>query len=205
MCTPSNTLDLRQTIRAVVAATMLTASASAQSGEPAPVSAPGEGYSVLIVQEPMPGADEAIDCFTLQIMADNRLVASEPTSGYVLAEHWSVNGKYVAVNNRRGNSGDYLWIFTLPDGRCIKRPDDAIGREWEIAALHEIAAKIKGADSDHIDRDWLTADGWTPSGELILKLQAKYSGLGTFTCTGLAEIKEGRPALKSLTMEKLED
>lgn len=195
-----DTLSFRRTIRISVFATILTASAIVQSGE----LKSEEGSSVLIIHEPMPGANKALDGFTLTIRDGKRLVASEPTSGFLLGTHWSANGKYVAVNNRRGNSGDYLWIFSFPDGRCLKRPDDEVGREWEIAALREIAVKNKGADSDHLDRDWLTADGWTPAGELIFALRAKYSGVGTFTCFGLAEIKDGRLVLKSLAMAKLE-
>ena len=37
---------------------------------------------------------------------------------------WSPEGRYVAVVNRRANSGDYLWVFSLGDGRTVKKPVD---------------------------------------------------------------------------------
>jgi len=30
----------------------------------------------------------------------------------------------VAINNRRANAGDYLWVISLRDGKPIKMPDD---------------------------------------------------------------------------------
>jgi hypothetical protein len=38
-------------------------------------------------------------------------VAKYRTEGYLIDAFWSPDGRYVAVDNRRANSADYLWVF----------------------------------------------------------------------------------------------
>jgi hypothetical protein len=59
------------------------------------------------------------------------------TIGYLLGAFWTLDERYVAVNNRRGNSGDYLWVFSLRTGQVIKGPDDIgpVGKQLDSDAL----------------------------------------------------------------------
>jgi hypothetical protein len=83
---------------------------------------PDGRYSVEIVQKPMRKADATLDFFTLVLSSKGKPVARVPSYGHLTAAFWSDDGNYVAVNNRRGNSGDYLWVFRLADGDALKRP-----------------------------------------------------------------------------------
>src|SRR5437870_8242321 len=83
---------------------------------------PNKQYSVKMILAPMPGFDPYDT--TLEVCAGERVLARHPTEGYLLDAFWSPDGKYVAVDNRRANSGDYCWVFRLSDGAALKRPDD---------------------------------------------------------------------------------
>ena len=63
--------------------------------------------------------------FTIAVRNGKQYVAKYPTEGYLIDAFWSPDGRYVAVDNRRANSGDYLWVFRLRDGHAIKMPVDA--------------------------------------------------------------------------------
>jgi hypothetical protein len=61
---------------------------------------------------------------TLRVSAGGKILAEFPTMGYLLDVLFSPDNAYVAVNNRRANAGDYLWVMSLRDGKPIKMPDD---------------------------------------------------------------------------------
>jgi len=65
-----------------------------------------------------------IDRF-LFLKKQGKIIIATKTIGYLQNVYWSPNGKYVAVNNRRGHFGDYLWVFSM-DGKIVKKPDDPI-------------------------------------------------------------------------------
>ena len=44
--------------------------------------------------------------------------------GYLLDVFYSADNRYVAINNRRANAGDYLWVISLRDGQPLKIPED---------------------------------------------------------------------------------
>jgi hypothetical protein len=73
----------------------------------------------------LPGSDPYDGFFTIAVRSGKQYVAKYRTEGYLIDAFWSPDGRYVAVDNRRANSGDYLWVFRLPDGRSIKMPVDA--------------------------------------------------------------------------------
>ncbi len=57
----------------------------------------------------------------LVISRNGKEIATKKTFGYFSGDaYWNDSGTLVAINNRRGNSGDRVWIFSLPDGKCLK-------------------------------------------------------------------------------------
>lgn len=169
----------------------------APAGPPARITSPDGSSSVRIVPMAMPNTDDPLDVFTLEISQGDKVVARAPTMGYLIAAHWSPDGRHVAVNNRRGNQGDYLWVFSLPDGAAIKRADDALGQRWLGVALAEIEDRVKEANADGLIRSWTTADGWSPTGELLLNVRARYRGPGTFDFTAPAIFRNGKLVLQT--------
>ena len=65
---------------------------------------------------------------------------------------WSADGKYVAVNKQRSSrpGGDEMFIFALPSGKVLRKPDDGLWDELEKKAwlfidekhLRETGAKV---------------------------------------------------------------
>jgi hypothetical protein len=175
-----------------------TASLRLQAQAPDKLQSPDGKYSVEIVRKALPGADQLIDFFTLVLSKREKAVTKVPTSGYLTAAHWSPNRKYVAVNNRRGNSGDYLWVFALPSGEVLKKPDDKIGEAWEKAAAQAVEKEFPAANDESFIRGWVTATGWK-EGQLQFVVRARYRiDEGTFDFTGSAD-----PANWAITSSKL--
>ena len=160
---------------AVVSASMVAAvSFLGQSDIPEKFTSPDGKYLVQMVQKAMPGSD-SLDDFTLVVALKGKIVIKVPTYGYLIAAHWSPDGKYVAVNNRRGNSGDYLWVFDLRSGKAVKQPDDKNGESWEKAAAAAVHKEWASADEDTLVRDWVTAQGWEGD-QLKVVIRSVYRG-----------------------------
>jgi hypothetical protein len=94
-------------------------------GPPEVLYSPDQRYSVRILDSALPGADPYDGFFTIAVRNGHEYIAKYPTIGYLIDAFWSPDRKYVAVDNRRANSGDYLWVFRLSDGRAIRMPVDA--------------------------------------------------------------------------------
>lgn len=146
-----------------------------QEEPPKKLDSPDGTYSVRIIEKALPGADDNIDFFTLVLSKGGKDLGKVPTFGYLISAHWSPDGKHVAVNNRRGNAGDYVWVFALPSGKALKQPDDAAGEAWEKAALTAIEKKSSGANEDSLIRSWTTATGWKEN-HLNFRVRARYKG-----------------------------
>lgn len=161
---------------------------------PARINSPDGNTAVRIQQKAMPGTDGVTDFFTLEILQEGKVVARVPTEGYLISAYWSADGRLLAVNNRRGNSGDYLWVFSLPDGACLKKADDDTGTRWFETATQAIAAKIQNAKADDVYKSWLTAGGWSANGELLLNVRIRYrgEGVGVFNFSAPAAFKNGK-------------
>lgn len=168
---------------------------AADTEPPAFIASPDGKSSVRILQQAMPGADAATDFFTLEVLVGEAVVARVPTMGYLLSAHWRPDGTMVAVNNRRGNSGDYLWVFSLPDGACYKRADDPLGQRWIYMAVTEVEDKVKEANAESLYRNWMTAEGWTPSGELRVVVRTRYREVGTYDFQATATLRNGKLVL----------
>lgn len=158
-----------------VVAIFASVSLSAQSGTPEKFVSPDGKYVVQILQKPMPGAD-SLDQFTMIISSEGRPLTKVATYGYLISAQWSPDGKYVAINNRRGNAGDYLWVFDLHSGKALKQPDNKDGEAWEKTAKEEVHREHPSANEDTFRRDWVTAKGWEGD-QLNVVVRSVYRGM----------------------------
>lgn len=91
-----------------------------------------------------------------------------PTFGYVMNFYASPDHRFVAVNNRRGNSGDYLWIIGA-DGRVLKRPEDELGQRIErevVVRASRVAQQRSPEFQGH--KTWINAFEWTGNSSLAV-------------------------------------
>src|SRR5712692_10131172 len=71
---------------------------------------PDRRFSVKIIDTALPGSDPYTGFFTIVLQNQGKILSEYPTIGYLINLFWSPGGTSVAVNNRRGIDGDYLWI-----------------------------------------------------------------------------------------------
>ena len=129
-------------------------------------------YTIKILQSPLSGSDPVDGFFTLVICDGQHVLSRYPTEGYLLSAFWSPDGKNVAVNNRRANSGDYLWVFSLKDGKALKAPDEIPG---EVLA-DRASRKFSGISVRNFKKYFNLAKGWTDRGELEVQSQLVFVG-----------------------------
>ena len=134
--------------------------------------------------KPTPGHPD--EC-TLSVSASGKVLATFPTMGYLLDVFFSPDNAYVAINNRRANSGDYLWVISLRDGKAIKMPDDAAGEagkkdlgtiagdHWSDQSRPDVIAQCPTCTSDDLRHSFLFSTGWTSSGELKVVEELEFS------------------------------
>jgi hypothetical protein len=99
--------------------------------QPGSLVSPDHRYSIDLIAVEWPGSSPSSPCMMLQVHAGDHVLSKYPSFGFLVEAYWSSDGKFVAVNNRRANSGDYLWIFRLSDGKAVKLPDDQPVEECE--------------------------------------------------------------------------
>src|SRR5437588_2084811 len=104
--------------------------------------------------------------------------------GFLLDAFWRPDGRYVTVDIRRANSGDYLWVFRLSDGRAIRMPVDAIPDHPEDAyekyvedLIQRIIRKFPELNSGGFGKLFTFAKGWTNSGDLVVKTNFAFRNL----------------------------
>ena len=117
------------------------------------------------------------DQATLRVSDKSRTFAEFDTFGYLLDVIFSPDSRFVAVNNRRANAGDYLWVISLKDGSPIKVPDDV---EWgrklgKIAGDHlpnevmpEVRRLCPDCIADGVRHGFLFAQRWNGPNELTV-------------------------------------
>jgi hypothetical protein len=186
---------------------------SKASGPPSQVCSRDNKYCVQMVPTPA-HPDEC----TLRVSAGDKTVAAFQTMGYLLNVFFSPDGSHVAINNRRANSGDYLWVISLRDGKAIKMPDDVAedvgkkdigqiaGAHWSDQSMPEVIAVCATCTSDDLRHSFLFSTGWTDSGELKVVEELEFSNgwmavnnLCRLTETGLSVanqkvVKQDRPS-----------
>lgn len=145
----------------------LTTHSSAQASE---LTSPNGRYTLRIVEKSLPHADPVYGNATLVLSKRDRTLSKVPTTGYLISALWSPDGKYVAVNNRRGNSGDYVWVFSLADGRRLKKPDD----DSVSFPLSKITKIYPDCNEGSFDRDLTIAKTWKPGNELEIEMRWRF-------------------------------
>lgn len=161
-----------------------SAATAAEDTPPAEIYSPHHRYSVRILQSALPGSDPDNGFFTIGIRHDGRYVAKYPTIGFLLDAFWSPDEKYVAVDNRRSNSGDYLWVFRLKDGRAVRMPADAVPGQPDEAyekyakdLVQRVAQKFPELTYGTFRKLFTFAKGWTSSGDLLVKTNFAFENL----------------------------
>jgi hypothetical protein len=156
--------------------------ANNESGPPSRVCSNDNKYCVSMVAT----AGHPDEC-TLRVLAGGKKLAEFPTMGYLLNVFFSPNNAYVAINNRRANSGDYLWVISLRDGKAIKTPDDVAedtgktelgkiaGDHWSDQSSTGVIALCPTCTSDDLRHSFLFSTGWTSSGELNITEEFEFS------------------------------
>lgn len=153
-----------------------------ESGPPEEVCSPDNKYCVRMV--PKPGQPD--EC-TLRVSASGKTLAEFKTMGYLLDVFFSPDNARVAINNRRANAGDYLWVISLRDGRAIKMPDDVAeelgkkeagkigGDHWSDESTPDILALCPTCKNNDSNHSFLFSTGWKSSNELNVVEEFEFS------------------------------
>jgi len=144
---------------------------------------PDKRYSVKMLHTALPGSGP-YGFFTLTVRAGDRVLSEFPTIGYLIDAFWSPDGRYVAVDNRRGNSGDYLWVFSLTDGHAIKKPVDAAPdhfaedyKRFAHAMVKHVTVVFPELTNREFNKLFTFAMGWSASGDLQVKTNIDFRNL----------------------------
>lgn len=137
----------------------------ANAGSSSEIVSPNDNFSVGIVGSALPGADPYTGFFTLVLQKQGKIMSEYPTIGYLLNAFWNESGAAVAVNNRRGIHGDYLWVLSLKDGKALKEPDDQ-----QASAIANRAFKhFPECDPRALDGVLTETLGWKNSTDLVVQ------------------------------------
>lgn len=170
--------------------------ASNTSGPPSRVCSRDSKYCVDMIAT----AGHPDEC-TLRVSAGGKILAEFPTMGYLLDVFFSPDNAYVAINNRRANAGDYLWVISLRDGKPIKIPDDVAedvgkkeagriaGDHWSDQSIPEIITLCPTCTNDDLRHSFLFSTGWTSSGELKVVEEFEFSN-GWIAVNNLCRLSE---------------
>ena len=140
------------------------------SAQPTELTSPNGRHSLRIMEQSLPHTDLVYGNSTLVLSKRDRAITKVPTTGYLISALWSPDGRYVAVNNRRGNSGDYVWIFSLIDGRALKSPDD----DSFSFPISKITKLYPDCNEGSFDRDLTVAKAWKSGNELEVEMRWRF-------------------------------
>jgi len=167
-----------------LSASLSLAPIAAADNPPDELYSPDHRYSITILHSALTGADPYDGFFTIAVRSGQQDIAKYPTMGFLIDAFWSPNGKYVAVDNRRANSGDYLWVFRLSDGRTIRTPVDAVPGHPEDAyekyaddLVQRVTRKFPELIHGEFRKLFTFAKGWTDPGDLIVKTNFAFRNL----------------------------
>jgi len=107
---------------------------------------------------------------TLVLKKSGHPILRAATMGYITDAYWSPDGKYVAINNRNAESGDYVWVVSLIDGVVVRKPNDNLPEDTTPAKYPEY-------DNYEVHRQWILAMGWTTQNELHIRIDTIYSNV----------------------------
>jgi hypothetical protein len=143
---------------------------------PPEVFSPDREYSVRLDRSELPTTDSVNDS-TLVITHKGHVLSHFPTFGSLSEVFWSPAG-YLAINNRRANNGDYLWVCRLHDGKALKVPDD---NNVFVATAQCVSTKFPDLLPSKLLRGYMTALGWKNTNELRVKTGLIYQNLDNAT------------------------
>jgi len=133
---------------------------------------PDKLFSVKIAETPTDAESSDGEAQMLVVAKNGHPIIKIPTDGYILNAFWSPNRKYVAVNVRNAHSGDYTWVFSLPDKSAIKKPFDDLGiKDDKARPAHS------EFDTYEVHRQWILATGWDDTGRLHIKIETTYKNI----------------------------
>jgi hypothetical protein len=135
------------------------------------ITAPDGQHSVEILHTALPGSDPYNGFFTITVQVAGHVLSRYPTDGYLPSAYWSPNGRFVAVNNRRGTYGDYVWVFRLNDGHALKQPSDALPVPGQpMYSSEALLARVRAKFPEYRDAGYYKfgarAERWTAANEL---------------------------------------
>lgn len=147
-------------------------------------------YSVRMLPVAQPNSDPQSGLFTLAVDKKKLALSHRPTEGYIIDVFWSPGERYVAVDNRRANSGDYVWVFSLPRGSVIKAPDESCGD----AAVDRALEAFPGLQAEDFAKCWNFATGWQGPMELEIRTKLVFFGRNeaTIARTATYRVEGGR-------------
>ena len=161
----------RMILRAyLLAIALLCVSKIGAAEPPSQLRSPNGEYTIRILDQKLPGADPDFSV-SIAVYHGGKLLSQFPTIGFLTAAHWSPDGRFVAVNNRRGTYGDYFWVFHLRDGRALKQPSDASPLPGQPmysseALLTRVRAKFPEYGQAGYYKFGAHAERWTDANEL---------------------------------------
>lgn len=164
---------IKQLLIVLASCICLTMSAAKSSSTGHQLASPDGQYRIEMLHSALPGSDPVSGFYTIVVVRRDEVLSRFPTQGYLISAFWSRDGKYVAVNNRRANSGDYVWVFSLIDGKAIKSPDEIPGEVYADRATREISNISLKTFKKHLTM----AKGWTPNGELEVQSDLIFQNL----------------------------
>lgn len=130
-------------------------------------------YSVQILHTALPGSDPYIGFYTITVSRLGTVLSKYATEGYLLEAFWATDGKFVAVNNRRGSSGDYLWVFRLSDGKALRVPND----DEAPSFVRRVQAKFHDLSNKTFNRRYTLARGWETTRQLRVRTSLQFFNL----------------------------
>lgn len=181
-----------------------------ESGPPSRVCSHNSKYCVSLIAT----AGHPDEC-TMRVVASGKKLAEFPTMGYLLNVFFSPDNAYVAINNRRANSGDYLWVISLRDGKAIKMPDDVAeqtgkkhlgkiaGDHWSDQPSPKVIALCPTCSGEDLRHSFLFSTGWTNSGELNVVEELEFSN-GWIAVNNLCRLSETGLSVSDEKVEKEE-
>jgi len=185
----------------LVALVVSLARATDSEAPPSELFSPDKTQKVEIIEKAMPGADPEGDCYTLVLTAHGKTIGKFATQGYLINAFWSPDNKYVAVNNRRANAGDYLWVLSSSDSHAVKIPDDSDPATQ--ALVDRVVKKFPEYKTASYDRSLVEAWGWTPAGELTVKTRLSFDHVPfLFVLADVYKIEGGKLVLEATMIEK---
>jgi dipeptidyl aminopeptidase/acylaminoacyl peptidase len=140
---------------------------------PSELCSPSQVFCVEIVAKALPQSDPYEGLYTIVVSRHRRVISQYPTEGYLLDALWSPDGRYVAVNNRRGSSGDYLWVFRLEDGKAVRVPNDEAAQD----IVRRVSSKFPDFTMRSFNRRYTLGRRWKNQSDLEVRTELQFFSL----------------------------